>query len=66
MSKTREYKKPAELLEISQVKERFKNPRNIGYFIMLFPDKIDFIRTSRSILINKDMFINFLNHFEKF
>ena len=63
---SKEYKKPSELLKIPEIKKRFKNPRNIGYFVMLFSDKIDFLRTSRSILINKDLFIKFLKHCEQF
>ena len=63
---SKEYKKPSELLKIPEIKERFKNPRNIGYFVMLFSDKIDFLRTSRSILINRDLFIDFVKHCETF
>ncbi|MCF6185728.1 MAG: hypothetical protein L3J56_14110 [Bacteroidales bacterium] len=41
----KEYLKPSELLKDEKIKKRFKNPRNIGYFVMLFSDKIDFLRT---------------------
>ncbi|MCF6365288.1 MAG: hypothetical protein L3J35_03705 [Bacteroidales bacterium] len=62
----KEYLKPSELLKNEKIKARFKNPRNIGYFVMLFSDKIDFLRTSRSILINKDLFIKFSKHCDTF
>lgn len=60
------YMKPSELLKDEKIKARFKNPRNIGYFVMLFSDKIKFLRTSRSILIDRDLFIKYYTHCEGF
>jgi len=60
----REYITPKELIKINKVESRFKNFRNIGYFIMNFPDKISFYRTSKSILIDKNSFLEFLDFIE--
>ena len=60
------YLKPKELLKIEIVKNRFDSFRDIGNFVKNFSDKIDFYRTSRSILINKDLFISFLKYCESF
>ena len=53
-------------LKIEIVKNRFDSFRDIGNFVKNFSDKIDFYRTSRSILINKDLFISFLKYCESF
>jgi len=62
-----EYLTPSELLKIKEVKERFENYRNIGYFVSIFKDKIPHYRTAKSIKICKNSFLqitDLLNDFK--
>jgi hypothetical protein len=61
-----EYCSPSDLLKIDFVKERFKTPQQIGYFIKNFKDKIKFYYTRRGVRIPKENFISFIKHLEKF
>ena len=64
---TERYSTPSELLEnYPDLKNRFKNAREIGYFLMTLKDKIDFFYTNRSVKINTMQFIAFIDHVNAF
>jgi len=61
-----ELKKPSELLNIPIVKRNFKTAQQIGNFVAIFGDRFYNVPIYTTKLIDKEQFIDFLKHIEKY
>ena len=61
-----ELRKPSELLKETVVKKRFKTAQQIGNFVAIYGTKFFSQRVNTTVLIDKQGFLKFLKHIEKY